>query len=91
MKLTPEHQTMRDYLLKHGIDAIPFYIKNGSLRGCWRLHKKGVKWSDDLSAKLSSLGFVGFDWKPLHQFSGNGGIFQVFVRKTEYASNLNWS
>lgn len=80
---------MKAYLLAHGIDATPKYLPNGSLKGCWRLTGKDKKstglfgyqiWTTKLQNKLTELGFVDFDGKPLHQFSGNGGVFSVFVR-----------
>lgn len=34
----------------------------------------------ELHNKLNQLGFTSFDGRPLDKFSGNGGVFSVFVR-----------
>jgi len=62
------------------------FIWKGSLKGVWRISYSGKywehanKWTPEIGEKLTGLGFVDFDGKPLHRFSGNGGMFQVFVR-----------
>ena len=73
------NKRMKDFLSNHGIKATPKYLNKGSLRGCWRLWGQ-IKWDLDLANKLNSLGFVDFDGTPLERFSGNGGMFSVFVR-----------
>lgn len=76
-----EHNKKMQFLLRcHGIDCMPKRIDTGSLRGTWRLYKKGVPWTDALRVSLDLLGFLDFDNKPLGPFSGNGGRFSVFVR-----------
>lgn len=70
---------MKAFLEANGIEAMPKYISTGSLGGCWRLYNHEQKWTPELSSKLSALGFLGFDHKPLNQYSGNGGLFSVFV------------
>lgn len=92
-----EHnQNMQNFLKRHGIDAVPFRIDKGSMRGTWRLvgkanrksenwHEKYQKWTPELEAKLNGLGFLDYDGKTLHKFSGNGGTFCVFVRSPQ-----NW-
>lgn len=85
--MRPENQQMKEYLLSNGIDAIPKYISCGSMRGSWRLYgkRKGkfVKWWDnfELMGKLHKLGFRDYDGEPLDNFSGNGGLFQIFATK----------
>ena len=75
-----ENTRMQEYLAKHGIHAKVKYIWNGSLKGCWRLYNPSIKWNPELESKLTALGFKGFDGKPLDKYSGNGGLFSVFVR-----------
>jgi hypothetical protein len=71
---------------------MPQYQKDGSLKGSWRLYgligkeENGTpiyqKWWDnfDLQNKLNALGFTDLWGKPLHNASGNGGVFSIFVR-----------
>ena len=87
--MRPENKRMQGFLKANGVDAVPWYISKGSMRGCWRLygkHGKGFgaesmdKWTPEIAEKLTSLGFRDFDGKQLGQFSGNGGMFCTFVR-----------
>ena len=75
-----ENKRMRRFLRANGITATPKYINKGSLRGCWRLYNPRQAWGDSLRERLTVLGFVDFDGQPLSRFSGNAGLFQVFVR-----------
>lgn len=83
-----EHnKKMQAFLKGNGINAIPWRIDKGSMKGCWRIYSKKGKgfehmepWTTDTAAKMTALGFKDFDWQPLGQFSGNGGMFQVFAR-----------
>ena len=74
-----ENQRMKDFLSEHGINAKPKYIWRGSMKRTWRIYAPGIRWTDEIRQKFTNLGFFGFDGKPLHQFSGNGGALQVFV------------
>ncbi len=87
-----EHnRKMQAYLASHGIYAIPKRIDSGSLKGTWRLYGKigdrdlGTRnfqpQTPELREKLTALGFTDFNGKPLSEFSGNGGLFSVFVRQ----------
>jgi len=80
--MRPENQKMKQYLKDNGINAMPKFIWDGSLRGTWRIYNHKMKWAENipLHEKMTSLGFKDFDNKPLGQFSGNGGLFSVFVR-----------
>ena len=78
--MRPENKRMQAWLKANGITAIPKFIRDGSVRGCWRLYDKGEPWTPTLREKLMSLGFVGFDGQPIGEFAGNGGMFSVFVR-----------
>lgn len=78
--MRPENKKMQSFLQSHGIKAMPKYINKGSIRGTWRLYNSKTKWSMELADKLNNLCFRDFDGKPLAQFSGNGGLFCVFVR-----------
>ena len=90
MKL--ENKQMRSFLKSNGIDAMPMYIKDGSLKGSWRLYGLKGKNSDgspiyqnwvdnyELQNKLNELGFTDLWGKPLSNSSGNGGVFSIFVR-----------
>jgi hypothetical protein len=84
-----ENKTMAEYLAREGqLNGVAVqYITHGSLAGCWRLcmrskdaGKRFATWTEADAERLNRLGFVGFDGNPLHKFSGNGGMWQVFVR-----------
>ena len=77
-----ENKAMSEYLRAHGFEGVKArYIEKGSLKGCWSLSGKLVDlWREQDARTLNGLGFWGFDGKPLHMFSGNGGMWQVFVR-----------
>lgn len=96
--MRPENEKMKIWLREKGIDAVPWFIWKGSMRGCWRLcgkergkmnfNEKYHKWTPELRQKLTDLGFIDFDGKPLKEYSGSGGVFQVFVRHPETRSFL---
>lgn len=75
----PEHARMQAWLKEHGIEASVKYFRDGSMRGCWSFYNGAVNWSLELAEKLNGLGFLDYDHKPLGTFSGNGGVFSVFV------------
>ena len=77
--MRPENQRMKTYLRDHGIAAQPHYIWTGSLKGLWRLWHPHTLWTEALCAHLTTLGFLGYDRRPLGRYSGNGGRFSVFV------------
>lgn len=80
--MRPENKKMKEFLKQNGIDAMPKYLPNGSLKGCWRLYNLKVKWFDNynLQNKLTSLGFSDFDGDVLDNYDGSGGLFSVFLR-----------
>jgi hypothetical protein len=78
--MRPENKAMQAFLARNGVRAMPKYIPDGSLRGCWRLYNLDMPWSMEIADKLNGLGFLGFDGAPLSQHSGNGGLFSTFVR-----------
>jgi hypothetical protein len=71
---------MQQWLKRHGIDARVKYLETGSLKRRWRLYNPRVQWTEELAAKLNELGFTDFDGTPLGKYSGNGGVFSVFVK-----------
>ncbi len=75
-----ENTRMKEFLASHGIKATPRYLHKGSMKGTWGLYDRGTKWTPELTEQLNALGFVDYDHTPLDQYSGNGGLFQVFVR-----------
>ena len=87
--MTTQNKLMKMYLKKAGINCTPKFIKDGSLKGTWRLddykldknNPQGIGWwgNKDLQNKLTELGFVDHDGKQLSDYSGNGGQFSVFV------------
>lgn len=94
--MTEKNRAMYEFLKNHGIEATPMFIKEGSMKGCWRLSGKVAnarkianlldryqKWTPEITQKLTDLGFVGFDGQPLGIYSGNGGLFATFVRPTK--------
>src|SRR5437016_13913291 len=78
--MRPENKRMQSWLKAHGVTATPKYIREGSMRGCWRLYDKEQPWTHALREKLTSLGLVGFDGQRIAQFAGNAGMLSVFVR-----------
>ena len=87
--MRPENQRMQDFLKQNGIKATPKFLPVGSMKGCWRLYGKNKPgkelenyqtWTPELQAKLTNLGFVDYSNEPLSKYSGNGGLFSVFVR-----------
>ena len=90
--MRPENKRMQAFLRNNGIEAVPMYIKDGSLRNSWRLYglegktPEGapiwVKWWDniELQDKLNSLGFTDLWGNSLSNSTGNGGDFSIFVR-----------
>ena len=86
--MKPENKAMSRFLAQKGIKNVTAkYISTGSLRGCWRLYVRAKQpdklfetWTEKDADNLNSLGFTDFDGKPLGRFSGNGGMWQVFVR-----------
>jgi hypothetical protein len=75
-----ENRRMKDYLAAQGVEAVPFFIWDGSMKGCWRLSDSEQRWSMALATTLMDFDFVGYDGGPLGEFSGNGGTFCCFVR-----------
>jgi len=77
-----ENKRMAEYLKTNGIDATPKYIFSGSMSGTWRLYNLKTKWygNKELQTKLTALGFRDYNNTPFTDFSGNGGVFQVFAR-----------
>ena len=75
-----ENVRMQNWLRSNGINARVKYLSSGSLKGSWRLSAPNEPWTEELVEKLSKLGFDGFDGRPLNRYSGNGGMFSVFVR-----------
>lgn len=75
-----ENERMRSFLASNGIICTPKYIETGSMKRTWRLYNRNAKWTPGLAEKLNMLGFTDYNHKPLGEFSGNGGMFSVFVR-----------
>jgi len=78
--MRPENTRMKRFLEQYGVHCMPKYIYEGSMRGTWRLYNLHEQWTEQLQDMLTSLSFTDFQGKPLGQFSGNGGMFSVFVR-----------
>jgi len=78
--MRPENKRMQEYLRQNGIEATPKYIATGSLKQTWRMYDLKQNWTLELANKLNNLGFAGIDDKLLGKYSGNGGLFSVFVR-----------
>jgi len=90
--MRPENKRMQEFLKQNGIYAVPKWISKGSLKRSWRLYGPSGKntggfenyqpWTMELADKLTALGFRGLHGQ-LERFSGNGGVFSVFVRGHE--------
>lgn len=78
--MRPENERMRAFLASNDINCTPKYMATGIMKRTWRLYSNGARWTNELAGKLNALGFVGYDNNPLNEFSGNGGLFSVFVR-----------
>ncbi len=80
-----ENVKMAEYLKQNGIDATPKYIWQGSMAGTWRLYNFKTKWygNKELQEKLTALGFRDYNNTPFTDFSGNGGVFQIFARQVD--------
>lgn len=80
--MRPENSRMAQFLADNGLPGVRVkYISDGSLKGRWRLYKPNTPWvGTDLPNRLTALGFTDFDGRPLTDYSGNGGVFSVFVR-----------
>jgi hypothetical protein len=86
--MRPENKRMQNFLAKNGINCVPKYISEGSMKGQWRLVGKNPdgtyqKWYGNtaLQNKLDRLGFIDGLGHRLNNNSGNGGVFSVFVKK----------
>ena len=82
--MRPENAAMQAYLAEHGIKATPFFIWDGSMKGCWRIYCKRAgeyaPWTPEIWTRLNELGFANHQHESLGQYDGSGGIFQAFVR-----------
>lgn len=79
--MTEQNKKMKLFLRENGIDAMPKYIKAGSLGGTWRIYNYKMQWwnNKELQEKMHGLGFRDFDGQPLSNLSGNGGLFSIFT------------
>jgi len=79
--MTEQNKRMKEYLIKNGIEAMPKYIKTGSMKGIWRIYNNKIKWygNAELQNKMHSLGFRWIDGQRLGDSSGNGGNFHIFT------------
>ncbi len=87
--MLPHNARMMQFLAQHGIEAMPKYIKDGSLKHSWRLYNLDRKWSQELADELNAIGFTNIFGEPLGIYSGNGGLFSVFV-KGHYELLKDW-
>ena len=82
--MLPQNKNMTEFLKKNGIITTKVkLITTGSMKGCWSLYGKDQKWTKELIVKLTELGFRDFQNRPFTEWSGNGGMFSVFVRGHE--------
>ena len=91
----PINKIIKEYLKANGVIATPHLIEKGSLAGCIRITQKNndpirklqccgyASWGEEWAIKMTSLGFLGNDCKPLDKFSGNGGLFHIFARMSK--------
>lgn len=76
------NKAMKQYLSERGIKAKSVkFIEKGSLKGCWIISNYKQKWTQNLIDRFDIAGFKDFDGKKLGEWSGNGGIFSVYVTK----------
>lgn len=66
-----------------GLKVNVSFIKTGSLKNNYRVYSRDIKWwgNEKLIEQLSLAGYVDFDNKPLSNYSGNGGLFSIFIKK----------
>ncbi len=88
--MLPANALMKKLLKENGIDATPMYIKDGSMKRTWRIYNQKTNWYNNpgLWAKLTAMGFVGYDDTLLDEYSGNGGSFCIFVKYKGNNENL---
>ena len=95
--MTELNKKIKQHLKENGINAIPKYIRRGSMDRCIRIYQKGkdeidgsnlIMWNDELIKKLTKLGFTDFDLKPLDKFSGHGGRFLIFTKNKKLLNML---
>lgn len=77
--MRPENKACAEFLKQHGINVKVSYCRSGSMRGSWRLYNPSLPWTEELAAKLNSLGFHGYGGEPLNKYYGNGGVFSASV------------
>jgi hypothetical protein len=70
---------MQEFLKEHGIKAAVKYIARGSLAPSWRIYNHDIKWTEELAAQFTELGFTGLHG-PIGKYEGNGGVLSVFLR-----------
>ena len=83
-----ENKRMSGFLAGNGLPGVTAKrIRDGSLRDTWRLTIRSNEpgklfemWTVQDAATLNLLGFRWIDGSPLTWHSGNGGLWQVFVR-----------
>jgi hypothetical protein len=74
-----ENQKMKAFLKEHGIDAMPKYIRHGTLAPSWRIYNYSITWTEELATRFTELGFTGLHG-PIGKYEGNGGVLSVFLR-----------
>ena len=78
--MRPESKIMKELLEANGITGWNInYISKGSMRGNYLLFDRKTKWTEELRAKLSYIGLLGFDGQSIGRWASNGGTLCIFV------------
>lgn len=74
-------QQVKTELKNLGIKANVSFIKDGSLRGYYRIYSNELVWvnNEDLQTKIKALGFIGKNGE-LNNYSSNGANFHIFAK-----------
>lgn len=81
--LRPENARLLAFLAPHFPEINDLRVKrirDGSLKGSWRVYAPNVRWSEAYAQKFIDLGFLNLWGDPDLKHAGNGGLFSIFVR-----------
>ena len=88
----PHNARVEEFLAANGLPGVVAkWLPDGSMKHHFMLagyevrpsgqrnNSRPLRWSEELAAKLTALGFRYFMGQPFPQFAGNGGWFSVYV------------
>lgn len=81
----PHNARVEDFLAANGLPGVKAkWLPDGSMKHHFMLfgyERPGIpqKWTEEIAAKLTALGFRYYGGQPFPPFAGNGGFFSVAV------------